>query len=64
MPNHIEVIQFNLFSQLEQVKRRSYEQCIREVDHGTFEDPPVREAGSKVENVDELITKLKEAGVV
>jgi electron transfer flavoprotein beta subunit len=30
----------------------------------SVEDPPVREAGSKVENVDELITKLKEAGVV
>ena len=28
------------------------------------EDPPVRQAGSKVENVDELISKLKEAGVV
>ena len=27
------------------------------------EDPPVREAGSKVENVDELISKLKDAGV-
>ena len=27
-------------------------------------DPPVREAGSIVENVDELITKLKDAGVV
>ena len=27
------------------------------------EDPPVRQAGSKVENVDELISKLKEAGV-
>lgn len=25
-------------------------------------DPPVREAGSKVADVDELITKLKEAG--
>ena len=30
----------------------------------SVEDPPVREAGSKVENVDELISKLKEAGVV
>ena len=25
-------------------------------------DPPTREAGSKVADVDELITKLKEAG--
>ncbi|XP_064407643.1 electron transfer flavoprotein subunit beta-like [Halichondria panicea] len=30
----------------------------------SVEDPPVREAGSKVANVDELISKLKEAGVV
>ena len=28
------------------------------------EDPPVREAGQKVENVDELVGKLKESGVV
>ena len=28
------------------------------------EDPPVRQAGSKVENVEELISKLKDAGVV
>lgn len=27
-------------------------------------DPPVRQAGSKVENVDELISKLKDAGVI
>ncbi|XP_071483869.1 electron transfer flavoprotein subunit beta-like [Diadema antillarum] len=27
------------------------------------EDPPVREAGQKVESVDELVTKLKEAGL-
>ena len=30
----------------------------------SVEDPPVREAGTKVQDVDELITKLKEAGVV
>ena len=30
----------------------------------SVEDPPVREAGSKVENVDELIEKLKGAGVI
>ncbi len=30
----------------------------------SVEDPPVREAGSKVANVDELISKLKEVGVV
>ena len=30
----------------------------------SVEDPPVREAGSKVADVDELISKLKEAGVV
>ncbi len=28
------------------------------------EDPPTREAGSKVADVDELIEKLKDAGVV
>ena len=28
------------------------------------EDPPTREAGSKVEDVDELIGKLKESGVI
>ncbi len=28
------------------------------------EDPPVREAGQKVESVDELVDKLKDAGVV
>lgn len=27
-------------------------------------DPPVRLAGSVVENVDELVTKLKDAGVI
>ena len=27
-------------------------------------DPPVRQAGTKVENVDELISKLKDAGVI
>ena len=27
-------------------------------------DPPTREAGSKVADVDELITKLKEAGSI
>ena len=30
----------------------------------SVEDPPVREAGSKVEDVDDLIAKLKGAGVV
>ena len=30
----------------------------------SVEDPPVREAGSKVADVDELVSKLKEAGVV
>lgn len=30
----------------------------------SVEDPPVREAGSKVENVEELVAKLKEAGVI
>ena len=30
----------------------------------SVEDPPVRQAGSTVENVDALIGKLKEAGVV
>ena len=30
----------------------------------SVEEPPVREAGSIVEDVDELITKLKGAGVV
>ena len=30
----------------------------------SVEDPPVRQAGSKVENVDELIEKLKGAGVI
>ena len=27
-------------------------------------DPPVREAGIKVESVEELVTKLKDSGVV
>ncbi len=30
----------------------------------SVEDPPVREAGSKVADVDELVSKLKDAGVV
>ena len=30
----------------------------------SVEDPPTREAGSKVADVDELISKLKETGVV
>ena len=30
----------------------------------SVEDPPTREAGSKVEDVDELIEKLKESGVI
>ncbi len=30
----------------------------------SVEDPPVRQAGSKVENVDALIKKLKEEGIV
>ena len=30
----------------------------------SVEDPPTREAGSKVADVDELVSKLKEAGVV
>ena len=30
----------------------------------SVEDPPVREAGQKVETVEELVTKLKDAGVV
>lgn len=30
----------------------------------SVEDPPVREAGSKVEDVDQLIAKLKESGVI
>ena len=30
----------------------------------SVEDPPVRESGSKVADVDELVSKLKEAGVV
>ena len=30
----------------------------------SVEDPPTREAGSKVADVDELISKLKAAGVV
>ena len=30
----------------------------------SVEDPPTREAGSKVADVDELIMKLKDAGVV
>lgn len=28
------------------------------------EDPPVREAGQKVETVDDMVSKLKDAGVV
>ena len=28
------------------------------------EDPPTREAGQKVENVDELIVKLKDSGCI
>ena len=30
----------------------------------SVEDPPVREAGQKVESVEELVSKLKEAGLV
>ena len=30
----------------------------------SVEDPPTREAGSKVADVDELIAKLKDAGVI
>ena len=30
----------------------------------SVEDPPVRQAGSTVADVDELISKLKEAGVI
>ena len=30
----------------------------------SVEDPPVREAGVKVETVEELVTKLKDAGLV
>ena len=30
----------------------------------SVEDPPQREAGSKVADVDELVTKLKEVGVI
>lgn len=30
----------------------------------SVEDPPVREAGQKVENVEELVSKLKEAGFI
>ena len=30
----------------------------------SVEDPPTREAGSKVADVDELITKLKDVGVI
>lgn len=30
----------------------------------SVEDPPVRQAGQKVESVEELVTKLKEAGLV
>ena len=30
----------------------------------SVEDPPTREAGTKVNDVDELISKLKEAGFV
>ncbi len=29
-----------------------------------FSDPPSREAGVKVENVDELVSKLKEKGLI
>ena len=29
----------------------------------SVEDPPTREAGQKVESVEELVAKLKEAGV-
>ena len=30
----------------------------------SVEDPPVREAGSKVADVDELVSKLKTAGII
>lgn len=30
----------------------------------SVEDPPVRQAGQKVESVEELVVKLKEAGLV
>jgi len=30
----------------------------------SVEDPPVREAGQKVESVEELVGKLKDAGLV
>lgn len=30
----------------------------------SVDDPPVREAGSKVADVDELVSKLKAAGVI
>jgi electron transfer flavoprotein beta subunit len=30
----------------------------------SVEDPPVREAGSKVKDVDQLIAKLKDSGVI
>ena len=30
----------------------------------SVEDPPTREAGSKVKDVDQLIAKLKESGVI
>ena len=30
----------------------------------SVEDPPVREAGAVVENVEQLVAKLKEAGLV
>lgn len=30
----------------------------------SVKDPPIREAGSKVADVDELVSKLKEAGTI
>lgn len=30
----------------------------------SVEDPPVREAGQKVETVEELVTKLRDAGLI
>ncbi len=30
----------------------------------SVEDPPVRQAGSKVSDVDELVSRMKKAGVV
>ena len=64
---------FPLFCSLQKAKKKKMDKK-KPSDYGveisprqkvlSVEDPPVRQAGSKLESVDELVGKLKDAGLV